>query len=238
MKRKPLFYAINLIAPCLNISILAVLVFLLPSDSRQKITLSVSILVTLLVFYLLLIDLIPATSIVIPLLGKYLLFTLVLVNLSIGTTIFTINIHFCRNSPSKVFGRTRNVLLNMLSKLVFMERPPMRVYQIEFESLARRRSEASSNFVKETFENIAYIVDQMKRMQEEKEMIEEWRFIALIFDRMFLIIFISISLIGTVSLFLTVPSLYNSNAPIDPICYLYYPPTNDSSWSRRCFEQR
>ncbi len=70
IQRKSLFYTINLIVPCVNISILAVLVFLLPSDSKKKITLSISILVALLVFYLLLIELIPPTSLVIPLLSR------------------------------------------------------------------------------------------------------------------------------------------------------------------------
>ena len=88
IRRKTLFYTVNLIIPCVNISFLSVLVFYLPSESGEKLTLSISILVALLVFYLLLIELIPPTSLVIPLLGKYLLFTLILVNLSIFLTIF------------------------------------------------------------------------------------------------------------------------------------------------------
>ena len=105
LQRKSLFYTVNLLIPCINISILTVLVFLVPSDSRKKITLSISILVALLVFYLLLIELIPPTSIVVPLLGQYLLFTLVLVNLSIVITIMTLNAHFRRQEPANKIGR-------------------------------------------------------------------------------------------------------------------------------------
>ncbi|CAF4131103.1 unnamed protein product, partial [Rotaria sp. Silwood2] len=64
--------------------------------------------------------------------------------------------------------------------------------------------------------------------------VEEWRFIALIFDRLFLVIFVSVSLIGTLASLLKAPSLYKSRAPIDPMCYLYYPPINDSQWMKRC----
>jgi hypothetical protein len=64
MQRKSLFCIVHLIVPCVNISVLAVFVFLVPSDSRKKIRLSISILVSLLVFYLLLIELIPSTSLV------------------------------------------------------------------------------------------------------------------------------------------------------------------------------
>ena len=40
MRRKTLFYTVNLIIPCMGISFLTVLVFYLPSDSGEKVTLS------------------------------------------------------------------------------------------------------------------------------------------------------------------------------------------------------
>lgn len=61
-------------------------------------TLSVSILLSLTFFFLVLIEMIPATSLVIPLLGKYLIFTMCLVTLSVIVTIIVLNIHF--RSPS------------------------------------------------------------------------------------------------------------------------------------------
>lgn len=39
IRRKTLFYTVNLIIPCVNISFLSVLVFYLPSDSGEKLTL-------------------------------------------------------------------------------------------------------------------------------------------------------------------------------------------------------
>ena len=40
MRRKTLFYTVNLIIPCMGISFLTVLVFYLPSDSGEKVSLS------------------------------------------------------------------------------------------------------------------------------------------------------------------------------------------------------
>lgn len=40
MRRKTLFYTVNLIIPCMGISFLTVLVFYLPSDSGEKVTAS------------------------------------------------------------------------------------------------------------------------------------------------------------------------------------------------------
>ena len=42
MRRKTLFYTVNLIIPCMGISFLTVLVFYLPSESGEKVTLRLS----------------------------------------------------------------------------------------------------------------------------------------------------------------------------------------------------
>merc|ERR1712079_866704 len=92
MRRKTLFYTVNLIIPCVGISFLTVLVFYLPSDSGEKVSLSISILLSLTVFFLLLSEIIPPTSISVPLLGKYLLFTMILDTFSVVVTIGVLNV--------------------------------------------------------------------------------------------------------------------------------------------------
>jgi nicotinic acetylcholine receptor, invertebrate len=123
IQRKTLFYTVNLIIPCVNISFLSVLVFYLPSDSGEKLSLGISILVALLVFYLLLIELIPPTSLVVPLLGKYLLFTLILVNLSILFTIFVLNLHHRKPNMHKMPIWMRRLFIDIMPKMLMIERP-------------------------------------------------------------------------------------------------------------------
>nr|2LLY_A Chain A, Neuronal acetylcholine receptor subunit alpha-4 [Homo sapiens] len=89
----PLFYTINLIIPCLLISCLTVLVFYLPSECGEKITLCISVLLSLTVFLLLITEIIPSTSSVSPSIGEYLLFTMIFVTLSIVITVFVLNVH-------------------------------------------------------------------------------------------------------------------------------------------------
>ncbi|KAI3386914.1 hypothetical protein SNEBB_004262 [Seison nebaliae] len=123
LRRKTLFYTVNLIVPCVGISFLSVLVFYLPSDSGEKMTLSISILVSLTVFFLLLIDIIPPTSLVVPLIGKYLIFTMVLVNLSISVTVLVLNLNFRAPSELNMPKWIRKVFVDILPDLLWIQRP-------------------------------------------------------------------------------------------------------------------
>lgn len=94
LRRKTLFYTVNLIIPCVGISYLSVLVFYLPADSGEKVALCISILLSQTMFFLLISEIIPSTSLALPLLGKYLLFTMILVGLSVVVTIGILNVHY------------------------------------------------------------------------------------------------------------------------------------------------
>ena len=123
LRRKTLFYTCNLIIPCVGITFLTVLTFYLPSECGEKISLCISILLSLTVFVLLLNDLIPPTSLVVPLIGKYLLFTILLVTLSILVTVVVLNVHFRAPSTHTMPHWARRVFLHVLPKLLFMKRP-------------------------------------------------------------------------------------------------------------------
>ncbi|XP_076656545.1 nicotinic acetylcholine receptor alpha1 [Halictus rubicundus] len=123
LRRKTLFYTVNLIIPCVGISFLSVLVFYLPSDSGEKVSLSISILLSLTVFFLLLAEIIPPTSLTVPLLGKYLLFTMVLVTLSVVVTIAVLNVNFRSPVTHRMANWVRVVFIQWLPRFLFIERP-------------------------------------------------------------------------------------------------------------------
>nr|XP_042904024.1 acetylcholine receptor subunit alpha-like 1 [Parasteatoda tepidariorum] len=123
LRRKTLFYTVNLIIPCVFISFLSILVFYLPSDSGEKVSLSISIVLSLGVFFLLLSEIIPPTSLTVPLLGKYLLFTMILVSFSVFVTIAVLNVNFRSPSTHKMAPWVRRVFIEMLPKLLCMQRP-------------------------------------------------------------------------------------------------------------------
>lgn len=123
IKRKPLFYTINLIVPCVLITSLAILVFYLPSDCGEKMTLCISVLLALTVFLLLISKIVPPTSLAVPLIGKYLMFTMVLVTFSIVTSVCVLNIHHRSPSTHTMPAWVNGFFLHRLPTFLFMQKP-------------------------------------------------------------------------------------------------------------------
>ncbi|KAK4807545.1 hypothetical protein QYF61_003334 [Mycteria americana] len=123
IRRKPLFYTINLIIPCILITSLAILVFYLPSDCGEKMTLCISVLLALTVFLLLISKIVPPTSLDVPLVGKYLMFTMVLVTFSIVTSVCVLNVHHRSPTTHTMPPWVRTLFLRKLPALLFMKQP-------------------------------------------------------------------------------------------------------------------
>ena len=123
IRRKTLFYTVNLIIPCVLISFLSVCVFFLPADAGEKVTMCISILLALVVFLLLVSKILPPTSLNIPLIANYLLFTFLLNVLTIFMTVIVINWNFRTPRTHKMPHWVRLIFLNYLPRILLMTRP-------------------------------------------------------------------------------------------------------------------
>ncbi|KAG7242965.1 hypothetical protein INR49_017656 [Caranx melampygus] len=289
IRRLPLFYTINLIIPCLLISCLTVLVFYLPSDCGEKITLCISVLLSLTVFLLLITEIIPSTSLVIPLIGEYLLFTMIFVTLSIVITVFVLNVHHRSPSTHKMPRWVHSVFLDLIPRWLFMRRPApdgrrRRLLLLQQEAAAERRQariagyksgkslSTSANWLRDgttleeperscyedlelgtltsyfsfrppsprppgstpppqqktpqnsqsrqeaaaggtnrqltgpdvirALEGVHYIADHLRAEDADFSVKEDWKYVAMVIDRIFLWMFIIVCLLGTIGLFL------------------------------------
>lgn len=123
MRRRTIFYTFNLMLPCVAISVLTVLTFYLPPESKEKISLSINIFLSLTLFFLLISETIPSTGLNVPLIGKYLLFTMGLITFSIIVTVIVLNLHF-RSSETNVMPTfVRKIFLGVLPKLMRLNPP-------------------------------------------------------------------------------------------------------------------
>ncbi|XP_022686204.1 acetylcholine receptor subunit alpha-like 1 isoform X2 [Varroa jacobsoni] len=309
LRRKTLFYTVNLIIPCVGISCLSILVFYLPSDSGEKVSLSISIMLSLTFFLLVLVEIIPPTSLAMPLLGKYLVFTMILVTVSVLVAIAVLNVHFRSPSTHKMSPWVRRVFIRVLPRLLLMRSPQ---YKIEIEDettqhpsnvpasvsqicrdnfhLPRCRNNNSAaaqfdmvapplpahlysssdkrsqqygagvpegiagspplsplrtvgepigmplaeelllaeldtspnldrqHFPRELEKAIHYamfIAQHIDNNDDFESIREDWKYVAMVLDRLFLWIFTIACIVGTAGIFLQAPSLYDQTVPID-----------------------
>ncbi|XP_064143474.1 acetylcholine receptor subunit delta isoform X1 [Loxodonta africana] len=123
IRRKPLFYVINILVPCVLISFMVNLVFYLPADSGEKTSVAISVLLAQSVFLLLISKRLPATSMAIPLIGKFLLFGMVLVAIVVVICVIVLNIHFRTPSTHVLSEGVKKLFLETLPELLHMSRP-------------------------------------------------------------------------------------------------------------------
>ncbi|XP_070611117.1 acetylcholine receptor subunit alpha-like, partial [Erythrolamprus reginae] len=218
--RLPLYFIVNVIIPCLLFSFLTGLVFYLPTDSGEKMTLSISVLLSLTVFLLVIVELIPSTSSAVPLIGKYMLFTMVLVISSIIITVIVINTHHRSPSTHTMPQWVRKIFIETIPNIMFfstMKRPSKnkqenRIFSedVDISEISGKQGPAATNFqtsltknpdVKSAIEGIKYIAESMKSDQESNNAVEEWKFVAMVMDHLLLGIFMLVCIIGTLAVF-------------------------------------
>ncbi|XP_046748941.1 acetylcholine receptor subunit alpha-L1 [Diprion similis] len=298
LRRKTLFYTVNLIVPCVSISYLSVLVFYLPADSGEKIALCISILLSQTMFFLLISEIIPSTSLALPLLGKYLLFTMLLVGLSVVITIIILNVHYRKPSTHKMAPWVRKVFIRRLPKLLLMRVPDdllndLAAHKIQgrgrsskknkFNAAVAAAAQASSRVsspdsmrhqrpggcnglhtttahnrfsglvgafggaiggynglpsvmsgldesmsdvtprkkypfeLEKALHNVMFIQHHIQRQDEFNAEDQDWGFVAMVLDRLFLWIFIIASIVGTFAILCEAPALYDDTKPIDMV---------------------
>ncbi|NXW38055.1 ACHA7 protein, partial [Phaetusa simplex] len=123
MRRRTLYYGLNLLIPCVLISGLALLVFLLPADSGEKISLGITVLLSLTVFMLLVAEIMPATSDSVPLIAQYFASIMVIVGLSVVVTVLVLQFHHHDPQAGKMPKWVRVILLNWFAWFLRMKKP-------------------------------------------------------------------------------------------------------------------
>ncbi|KAG8512432.1 Neuronal acetylcholine receptor subunit beta-3, partial [Galemys pyrenaicus] len=218
LRRLPLFYTLFLIIPCLGLSFLTVLVFYLPSDEGEKLSLSTSVLVSLTVFLLVIEEIIPSSSKVIPLIGEYLLFIMIFVTLSIIVTVFVINVHHRSSSTYHPMAPwVKRLFLQKLPKLLCMknhvdrysfsekdESKPVVTSQVLGKKKQKQMSDREKvlvAFLEKAADSIRYISQHVRKEHFISQVVQDWKFVAQVLDRIFLWLFLIASITGSILIF-------------------------------------
>uniref|UniRef100_A0A8C5KB30 Cholinergic receptor, nicotinic, beta polypeptide 3 n=1 Tax=Jaculus jaculus TaxID=51337 RepID=A0A8C5KB30_JACJA len=218
LRRLPLFYTLFLIIPCLGLSFLTILVFYLPSDEGEKLSLSTSVLVSLTVFLLVIEEIIPSSSKAIPLIGEYLLFIMIFVTLSIIVTVFVINVHHRSSSTYHPMAPwVKTLFLQKLPKLLCMKgpldscsTPDEKNNTVVRGKVAEKTKRTPANdgervlvtFLEQAAESIRYISRHVKKEHFISQVVQDWKFVAQVLERIFLWLFLIVSVTGSILIFI------------------------------------
>ncbi|ENN80806.1 hypothetical protein D910_04899 [Dendroctonus ponderosae] len=296
MRRKTLFYTVNLIIPCMGISFLTILVFYLPSDSGEKVGQLVHLHTSVADYFL------PATgrdhSTHLPggsPVGQVCAFHHDSGHIQVGpnnalATLFHAPFQHLRNgdrpqrtlplpsnardvavgasrlhphsaeaiddAPAPLYTRSAQ-LQHYDSGIIEQEAQEMRSNTSLCERLASREAESAgllacrvhgttSPIIRMSCEGefqlyedpwmndlawhqcpefhkalngVRFIAGHIKRENDSIRVKEDWKYVAMVLDRLFLWIFTLAVLVGTAGIILQAPTLYDDRQPIDPNMY-------------------
>ncbi|CAI9731353.1 acetylcholine receptor subunit beta-like 1 isoform X2 [Octopus vulgaris] len=260
LRRKTLFYTVNLIIPCVLISFVSVCVFALPADAGEKMTLCISILLALVVFLLLVSKILPP-SLTIPLIAKYLLFTFIMNIFAIVLTVIIINRNYRTPRTHKMPTWIRVVFLYYLPKILFMERPDhddrwqskkksqpqveevtvpeqprhysaaaarradlLELHEIHHPNCKLNSKSTSTDYIRREPDNVEqfsmtphiiraseavkFITQHLKNEDEYESVLDDWKYIAMVLDRLLLYIFLAVTFGGTVGILMNAPHIF------------------------------
>lgn len=139
-----------------------------------------SVFVALVYFMLVITETVPATSLVVPLIGAFLLITMFLVTLSIMASSFVQNLHYRDPEVFKVPKWMKNVFCKILPRFLLM--PPQKSVTLETKRLNQltKKAEVLIEYdptLQKVIPSVQVIGDYFRKENEVNEMKNDWKFI-------------------------------------------------------------
>ncbi|XP_022258670.1 neuronal acetylcholine receptor subunit alpha-7-like isoform X2 [Limulus polyphemus] len=253
IRRRTLYYGFNLIVPCVLISSMALLGFTLPPDSGEKLTLGVTILLSLMVFLLQLAETMPPTSDAVSIIGTYFACIMMMVAFSVVMTVVVLNYHHRSQDTHEMPAYIKTLFLVWLPKILRMRRHGKyeenkksqinnKIKELQLKERCSRSLLANVLDIDDDFrlqnstsgylhvasteetpiphscihtqrelnsilKELRFITSRMKEEDEANDIVAEWKFAAMVVDRVCLIIFSLFAIISTCVCLLQAPHL-------------------------------
>uniref|UniRef100_A0A8B9LUI6 Si:ch211-39a7.1 n=1 Tax=Astyanax mexicanus TaxID=7994 RepID=A0A8B9LUI6_ASTMX len=220
IRRRTLYYALNLLIPCVLLSSMTLLIFLLPADSGEKISLGITVLLSLTVFMLLVAEIMPATSDSIPLIGK--------------CPFLCGNKSRCLFLFCLFYPQVQLVLLQWVAWFLRMkrpgegedpERPPCAPHLRRCSSgshsgsIPNAAGSGSADLhhhhhhpgggdpqLQVILDEVRFIADRFRAQDENESVADQWKFAAAVIDRLCLVAFSVFNIICTISILMSAPN--------------------------------
>ncbi|UJR37392.1 hypothetical protein I4U23_030097 [Adineta vaga] len=252
IRRRSLYYVTNIVVPCFLISCMTILGFLLAPDSGEKLTLQITILLSVITFSLLISEIMPQSSTAIPVITIYFLCVMSMSTVSVTASVFVISLHF-RNAknytmplwiqkyvclylawllrmkrpgydltwqsirhqlsstivPSHTIDKSHCFDINKQSLLYSVSqerqqsgsiRPPGEYHSYEIDTI---RSE-----IRTVISQLSIVTNYIWQQEKHDNESQNWKFAAMVIDRLCLILFAVIMAIFTTLTFISIPKFH------------------------------
>ncbi|GMR37775.1 hypothetical protein PMAYCL1PPCAC_07970 [Pristionchus mayeri] len=239
MKRRTLYYGLNWIVPSMLITLTNVLGYTLPPECGEKITLQITNLLSVTVFLGMVSEITPPTSESIPVIALFFSISMLLLGWSIIVTILIVSIFFRSPQNTREMNPTmRLIFLEWLPWLLLMTRPgttytkPSKsttVVSVPIETKRLLREESASRLaqhdsygrrfpliiIKEgplSREQINWLLYDQEKLDDDDRLSDaqaDWRFMALVLDRISLYLFTALFIVTMFFLALFTPRMFD-----------------------------
>ncbi|KAI3381885.1 hypothetical protein SNEBB_010184 [Seison nebaliae] len=162
LERKPLFYMIYLVSPVIFMAFLAPAVFLIPVESGERISYSVTLLLTLMIFLQIVMTLMPKTSTEMPKISIFYLTVITKCALTLIVNIIIVNIHHRAKIKHRLSSPLPKYLITIFTYLAYLTCCANRIPSYWKESFkAPHRKNSFRNTTKNNSINMTTNVDDI-----------------------------------------------------------------------------
>ncbi|XP_072014951.1 neuronal acetylcholine receptor subunit beta-3-like [Amphiura filiformis] len=235
-KRHAAFYIYYMVLPCLFLSILSLLVFYLPPDCGEKLTLSITNLLALVVFQQIIAENMPPSSDDSPVIGTYFICMIAMVCISVISTGFVMHVSGISQPMPRWIKR---IFLEIVPRSMCLSVYSFQAHHIDaadiFENQHNNDNAVIANGkVASTKENVDSVGVEPKTFNKTVELLRyikedidtkntatlehlQWRRVSIIIDRMLLYLFSTFTIVCT--FYLAVQIVTGSMGEYDEILY-------------------
>uniref|UniRef100_W5KEM5 5-hydroxytryptamine receptor 3A n=1 Tax=Astyanax mexicanus TaxID=7994 RepID=W5KEM5_ASTMX len=118
IRRRPLFYTVNLLLPSIFLMVMDIVGFYLPPDSGERVSFKITLLLGYSVFLIIVSDTLPATAIGTPLIGVYFVVCMALLVISLTETVLIVRLVHKQDLQSHVPQWVKNLVLEKATVLL------------------------------------------------------------------------------------------------------------------------
>ncbi|KAI8477762.1 acetylcholine-gated cation-selective channel [Branchiostoma belcheri] len=202
MTRRSTFYVINMFLPCALLAFVVGATFYLPPDCGEKISFGVSVLLTLTVFQLVVAQEVPQSESV-PTVGLFIIVSLALMTLSLLATTFVMNLGDSGEENRPVPGWARKVFLKYISRALLMgdqsgQNEDELWYRYNAPERKSRASPTKLEYLLEIKGAVEEISAYMEKLDTVKNIHNDWKTLATVVDRIFLVLYLVACIIALV----------------------------------------